>query len=76
MTNNAVDSADYVFKRKLKKGSHYINGKMHNKEKLITKSCIFKNDVNEAINIVNVELQSDLYLKDDLNKFRAYSNWE
>lgn len=50
------------FKGKLAKGSHYIDAKMHEKDKprFQIKSCHFEYDEN---NSVNIELVNDLLLK-------------
>lgn len=54
-SGNNLDIIDCQFKGNLKKGFHYIDGKMLNKEKLRIKSCNFEIYKNNSLNIDLIE---------------------
>lgn len=64
-SRNGIDALNCKFKSKLKKGSHYISGKVSNKEKLNVKSCTFENKGNKSINlgINDDQSQAEFYMK-------------
>ena len=73
---NKLEILNCNFKGKLKKGAHYIDGILHEKESVRVESCSFESvNKDEAVNMeiipesLSLELNSKASLNPMLNKF-------